>query len=161
MPRVAALVLLLLLTGACSLAGTAGAATRSIPFVPVVAPAIGTCDVGSPPTPRGCSSPATPRAVPRPPPASAAPPPAVVLLVLAPDSSAAGTTVSVRRVEVVSVRGRRTLRVTVTFAAPPADALLAQVLTTPRAAVRLGAAPLPSAWTLVDGTGAVLARGRG
>ena len=158
MPRVAALALLLL-SAACALAGTAGAATRPIPFVPVVAPAIGTCDVGSPDAARLLvARDVTSRA-------EAAPclggtPAGRVLLVLAPDSSAAGTTVSVRRVEVVGSPGRRTLRVTVTFAAPAADVLLAQVLTTPRAAVRLGAAPLPRAWTLVDETGAILARGR-
>jgi hypothetical protein len=126
----------------------------------VVAPAIGTCDVGSPDAARLLVARDAASRV------EAAPclggtPAGRVLLVLAPDSSAAGTTVSVRRVEVVSIRGRRTLRVTATFAAPPADALLAQVLTTPRAAVRLAAATLPSAWTLVDETGAVLARGRG
>jgi len=157
-PRVAALALLL--TAACSLAGTAGAATRPIPFVPVDAPAIGTCDVGSTSAARLLlARDAASRA-------EAAPclggtaPAGRVLLVLAPDSSAAGTTVAVRRVEVVSIRGQRTLRVTATFAAPPADALLAQVLTTPRAAVRLAAGSLPRAWTLVDEAGSILARGR-
>jgi hypothetical protein len=42
----------------------------------------------------------------------------------------------------------------------PADTLSAEVLTTPRAAIRLGGGALPRTWTIVDEAGTVLARGR-
>jgi hypothetical protein len=156
--RVAAPALLLSLLACLLSAGSAGAATRPVAFVPMVAPAIGTCAAGDPGALRLLIVRDATTAAEAAPCLGGVAPRGRALLVLAPDATATGTTVAIRRVELVGRRGQRTLQVTVAVQPPPADALLAQVLATPRAAVRLGGGPLPRAWRLVDESGRLLAR---
>ena len=148
--------LLLLLVG---LICASPAAARDLSFQPLPGPAAGTCDLGA----RGAYR----LAVAAGSAAQAALAPCLgtttagrVLLVAAPDEPRAGTTLQIVRVHVARAARARTLRVVVRIVQAPGDALTAEVLTTPRAAIRLGGGALPRTWTILDEAGTVLARGR-
>ena len=147
--------LLLLLVG---LICASPAAARDIPFQPLAGPAAGTCELGAPDAYRlavAAGSAAQAALAP----CLGTAPAGRVLLVAAPDEPRAGTSLEIVRVRVAGTARARTLRVVVRLTPAAPDALVAEVLTTPRAAIRLGAGPLPRAWSIVDEAGTVLARG--
>ena len=150
----AASLLLLLLGLICA----SPAAARDLSFQPLPGPAVGTCDLGAPGAYRLAVAAGSA--------AQAALAPCLgtttagrVLLVAAPDEPRAGTLLEIVRVRVTGPARARTLRVVVRRTAASPDALTIEVLTTPRAAIRLGAGALPRAWSIVDEAGTVLARG--
>ena len=147
--------LLLLLVG---LICASPAAARDIPFQPLAGPAAGTCELGAPDAYRLAVAAGSA--------AQAALAPCLgttlagrVLLVAAPDEPRAGTSLEIVRVRVAGTARARALRVVVRLTPADPEGLVAEVLTTPRAAIRVGAGPLPHAWSIVDEAGTVLARG--
>jgi hypothetical protein len=154
--RVVAVALL----AAFASAGPAAAATRNIPFTPVAAPAAGTCPVGDAASFRVALAANADDRLSLSPCVGTASPAGPLLLIAAPDETQAGTGLRVVRVAVLGRGATRHLRVTVRVVRAPADAASLQVLTTPRAVVRLGRLVVPRPWVVADGSGAVLARGR-